>query len=468
MRKDLPKGWELINVHEAAKELFAGGDVPKNRMSKEWTEEFQIPIYGNGLSESGLYGFTDVPKVDQECITISARGTIGFPVYRTTPFYPIVRLIVLIPKPSLNTRYIFYYLKSVDFINTGTSIPQLTVPQVKQLNIPLPPLPEQQRIIAKLDAVFGHLDRVREKLDRIPELLKNFRQQVLTQAVTGELTREWREGKDLREWEENLISFLKERETVFFNSFKIKTDKIRKPEYINHPLTDLKKAAIQGWLKGPIGLICDSIVPGRDKPKSFSGEIPWVTMPILKNEIINKTDAELFLTEEEIQSAKAKVIPNGSVVMSIVGRFGIASILNCEAVINQQLHAFLPCPILAPKFLFYQILTSEKYLNDISTSTTVAYINKTNANSLPVNIPPIEEQEEIIKQVETLFSLADKIESQYQSLKAKTAQLPQAVLAKAFRGELVGQEVKEYVREAGEVLMAAEEVEPYQNSANKA
>ena len=78
-----------------------------------------------------------------------------------------------------------------------------------------------------------------------------------------------------------------------------------------------------------------------------------------------------------------------------------------------------------------------------------------------IGLPSLEEQQEIVNRVEVLFSLADKIESQYASLKTKIDQLPKAILTKAFRGELVAQEVKEYVVEEIEGLMVAEDKERY-------
>src|SRR5690606_19027649 len=71
---------------------------------------------------------------------------------------------------------------------------------LKNLQIPFPPLPEQERIVAKLDKLFAQHEKIKAALDRIPQLLKIFRQQVLTQAVTGKLTEQWREGKELEEW----------------------------------------------------------------------------------------------------------------------------------------------------------------------------------------------------------------------------------------------------------------------------
>lgn len=470
------RSWSLVPLNKLA--TIKSGGTPSRGNSSYWGGK--IPwvkisdIKSLNVLETDEY-ITDL-GLKNSSARIFPKGTILFTIFASIGKVAVLGIDAatnqaiagITPTGEIDRGFLTYSLLNLSnkIQESGKGVAQnnINLTILKETLISLPPLHEQQRIVARLDAIFGHLDVLREKLDRIPELLINFRQQVLTQAVTGKLTREWREGKDLGEWEENLKTFLNEREIEFINSLKINNNKIRKPEYLNYPITDLKKANVKGWLKAPIGLICDSIVPGRDKPKSFSGEIPWVTMPILKHQFINKNDAELFLSEEEIQSAKAKVIPEGSVIMSIVGRFGIGSILKCDAVINQQLHAFLPSPILTPKFLLFQVLTSEKYLSDISTSTTVAYINKKNANSLPVDIPPIEEQKEIVNRVDALFELADKIESQYQSLKAKIDQMPQAVLAKAFRGELVGQDVKEYLREVEELGMVAEGVKSFEVS----
>jgi type I restriction enzyme S subunit len=465
MEGKLPKGWKLPKLVEVV-DLNMGQSPP----SISYNENGDGMPFFQGKAEFGkiyprIKKFTTDPKkvTEKNSILLSVRAPVG-PTNLAPEKCCIGRGLAGISSKTIPYKFIFYFFRNIESElsqqGTGTTFSAISKTFLQNLDFPLPPLPEQQRIVAKLDTLFGHLDVLREKLDRIPELLKNFRQQVLTQAVTGELTKEWREGKELGEWEVTLKSFLENRDKEFRALKKADLPyelRGRKPEYLNYSTSELKSYSIVSWYTAPIGLICDSIVPGRDKPKSFTGHIPWVTMPVLNKDIIEEVDAQLFLSDSEIQEVKAKIIPTNSVIMSIVGRFGIGSILKCRAVINQQLHAFLPTKVMLPEFLLYQIKTSENYLNQISTSTTVAYINKSKANSLPVVIPSIEEQEEIVNRVESLFSSADKIESQYQILKGKIDQLPQAILNKAFRGELVEQEMKEYVREVGEVMMAAEE-----------
>ncbi|BBW92523.1 hypothetical protein PS1M3_26100 [Pseudoalteromonas sp. PS1M3] len=94
-------GWPVLTLSEICSSVFAGGDVPKDRLSKFRTAEFTVPIYSNGEKNKGLYGFTDIARVTEPSITVSARGTIGYSEVRFEPFLPVVRLIVLTPNLEL-------------------------------------------------------------------------------------------------------------------------------------------------------------------------------------------------------------------------------------------------------------------------------------------------------------------------------------------------------------------------------
>lgn len=145
-----PEGVEYEEIGEIAT-LSAGGDVPKERFSKEKTEKFNIPIYSNGIEDKSLYGFTDLSKINDPCVTISARGTIGWAALRQEPFYPIVRLICVIPKERILAKFLKYVIDTIEFKVPVTGIPQLTVPMVSKYKIPVPPLVVQQRIVDILD-----------------------------------------------------------------------------------------------------------------------------------------------------------------------------------------------------------------------------------------------------------------------------------------------------------------------------
>lgn len=147
------KGWEVKRFKDSCKRLYAGGDVPKDDFSKEQTSKYTIPIFSNGVERKGLYGYTSTPRETQPCITIAGRGTIGYCVIRTTPFFPIIRLIVAVPDNNLDVHYFKYLVDTLSFKGNGGAIPQLTIPMIKDIEIPLPPLSLQQAFAEKIEVI---------------------------------------------------------------------------------------------------------------------------------------------------------------------------------------------------------------------------------------------------------------------------------------------------------------------------
>lgn len=133
--------------------LSAGGDAPKTHMSKIKSDEYKYPIYSNGIGDNALYGYTDEYKISSPCVTVAARGTIGWAALRMEPFYPIVRLICVLPNDydELNVSFLKYFIDIMEFPVPEGGIPQLTVPMLKNREIPIPSLTEQERIVKILD-----------------------------------------------------------------------------------------------------------------------------------------------------------------------------------------------------------------------------------------------------------------------------------------------------------------------------
>jgi len=157
---EIPESWKWCNLEKISHHICAGGDKPVN-YSDYKTSNYSIPIYSNGKAKDGLYGYTDEATINQPSITISARGTIGFSCIRFEPFCPIVRLISITPNMQIiNINYLHYTLISLIPQGEGSSIPQLTVPNIKPKNIPVPPLPEQKRIVKKIEQIFASLDEI--------------------------------------------------------------------------------------------------------------------------------------------------------------------------------------------------------------------------------------------------------------------------------------------------------------------
>lgn len=148
-----PNGVEYKKIDDLA-QISAGGDLPENYVKGQTTptEKYPYPIYSNGTADGALYGYTDSYKIEEEAITISARGTIGHHQIRRGKFTPIVRLITLVADKSIiTTKFLNYALCVAGIEGVTTGIPSLTVPMLKKFAVPVPPLPVQGEIVRILD-----------------------------------------------------------------------------------------------------------------------------------------------------------------------------------------------------------------------------------------------------------------------------------------------------------------------------
>ncbi|MCZ8212811.1 restriction endonuclease subunit S [Microcystis wesenbergii] len=244
---------------------------------------------------------------------------------------------------------------------------------VKKIKIPLPPLEEQRRIAAILDKADGVRRKRKEAIRLTEELLRS--------------------------------TFL---------------------EMFGDPVTNPK-----GWEIGKVIDYADCIVPGRDKPKSFTGDIPWVTTTDLNHlGYTYKSRLNIGLTIDEIKQVNARIIPKDSVLLTCAGDLGVTSIAGCNMVVNQQLHSF-QCNEIDNHFLMHVITYQKNFMHQRATQTTVPYMNKTACNSIPVIYPPLELQRKFGGFCRK-FSAST---SQFDSLE-QSENLFNSLLQRAFRGEL--------------------------------
>lgn len=172
LEKEIPEGWEYLEIGEIAN-IKAGGDKPKN-FSENKTLENLVPVYSNGVTNKGLYGFTNKSTYTKNSITISARGTIGYSVLRNTDFDAIVRLIVLMPKINYSSIYLWQTISKIEFDNSGSVQNQLTIPQVSVVKIVFPKktiLEDYYKIQKKIYNNIETKEKETQKLEELKELL---------------------------------------------------------------------------------------------------------------------------------------------------------------------------------------------------------------------------------------------------------------------------------------------------------
>ena len=177
-----PSDWSVSTLGNVSI-MGAGGDKPQS-VSQIKTDLYEYPIYSNGLSNEGLYGFTDKPKIFEESVTVSARGTIGFVCLRHIPYVPIVRLVTLIPKAEIiSAKYLYLWLKQLHITGTGTTQQQLTVPYFQKTEILVP----SQEIVTLFTTT---VDPIFEKIwanQNENEKLSSLRDTLLPKLMSGEL-----------------------------------------------------------------------------------------------------------------------------------------------------------------------------------------------------------------------------------------------------------------------------------------
>lgn len=178
----IPDGWEVKRCGDIST-IKAGGDAPKE-YSEIKTDKYKYPIFSNGISEDGLYGYTDKPSIKTESITISARGTVGFVCLRNEPYLPIVRLLVIVPNTEIvSSSFLYMYFKHNTTEGYGTSQQQITVPYFKKKKILLP----NKELISKYTGYIEPFFNEIRKLKIINDNLKQQRDLLLPRLMSGKL-----------------------------------------------------------------------------------------------------------------------------------------------------------------------------------------------------------------------------------------------------------------------------------------
>lgn len=180
---------DLVPLTSVCDEIFAGGDAPKGNFSKDLSEKYKIPIYANAVKNNGLYGFTDIARALKPAITVAARGSgTGHVAMRMEPFFPIVRLIVLIPNDEIIIlEYLKYTILGLDILSSGSAIPQLTVPMIKGYSVPLPSLDVQRLMIGKFNKLSEQIACLESIYKQKISSLDELKQSILQKAFNGEL-----------------------------------------------------------------------------------------------------------------------------------------------------------------------------------------------------------------------------------------------------------------------------------------
>lgn len=179
----MPKGWEIRRFSDNIAKITAGGDRPEV-YSPYKSDICTVPIFANGTDDYGLYGYTNHPKIYEESVTVSARGTVGYVCLREEPYVPIVRLLSLVPvDKEISAKFIYYALKTDCIEGNGTSQQQMTVPMFGRKKILIP----DRKLIAKFTAIVDDLFSLRRNHMIANQNLTKQRDMLLPRLMNGKL-----------------------------------------------------------------------------------------------------------------------------------------------------------------------------------------------------------------------------------------------------------------------------------------
>lgn len=420
--KNIPHHWQLKKLGEVCH--TTSGGTPSRQISSYYNGS--IPWVKSGELDKGLILDTE-EKISEEAIKNSSakvfpKGTLLIALYGATigklAFLGVdaatnQAICGIFKNDSIDSNYLYHFLfyKKTNLLKQGIGGAQPNISQtiLKNLDLPLPPLPEQQAIVAKIEELLSELENGKQQLLIAQQQLKVYRHSLLKWAFEGKLT-----NKNVKEGE-------------LPKGWKI-----------------VKISDLGTWKGGG--------TPSKQISKYWeNGSNLWVTSKDMKIGVIN--DSINKITDEAILNSSANRIPKGAILF--VMRSGIlrhtfpVAIAGIDLTVNQDLQTLSPNGLATSEFIYWFI---RAFNNDIrqkcsKDGTTVESIELSSLKNFPFILPPLQEQHKIVSVLESKLTVCDKIEETISQSLQQAETLKQSILKKAFEGKLVTTEKMTIVNE---------------------
>jgi len=431
---DIPKGWTRTTLGKVCSKPKYGWT---SKASKTGVLKYlrTSDISGGKINWETVPYCQEIPpesekyKIYKNDILVSRAGSVGIScLIKDAPIDTVFAsyLIRFKTLDGIEPKYVEYYLKSdtywrsISDFTAGIAIPNVNASKLSNLEIPLPSQYEQRRIVAKLEKLLAKVETCRERLNKIPAILKRFRQSVLAAACSGRLTADWRE----------------------------QNSKVKPAERLGDgdPPSDFDLPSAWNWLLSAhaFGFVTSGS-RGWARYYSDKGAI-FLRVGNLNHDSIKLDLRSIQRVSPPVnaEGRRTKVI-EGDILISITADVGMVALVEAgleEAYINQHVALGRPVGNMDRRYLAYFLAAKNggqsQFLN-LQRGATKVGLGLDDIRRIWIARPPLPEQQEIVRRVEALFKIADQIEERYKKAKAHIDKLTQSILAKAFRGELVPQ-----------------------------
>ncbi|CUX36889.1 restriction endonuclease subunit S [Clostridium sp. C105KSO13] len=321
-------------------------------------------------------------------------------------------------------KYVFYRMQIINFDHSTHK--RYWIQHYSKLKVQIPSLPEQEKIIKKIEELFSELDKSVETLHTIKQQLAVYRQAVLKEAFEGKLTSLWRK------------MHLGESPQTDFESIK------RSNEVFKDTSGDENEIHLElppSWIKVRFGDVFEVQVgatPSRRIPEYWNGTINWVSSGEVHFNTILRTDEQI--TADGLAHASTNVHPVGTVMLAMIGEGktrGQAAILNIEAAHNQNTAAILVSKTAcSSKYIYYFLQMNYDNTRRVGSGNNQKALNKERVRALRFPFTSFAEQKMIVEEIESRLSVCDSIEQTVDTALVQAEAMRQSILKQAFEGGL--------------------------------
>jgi type I restriction enzyme S subunit len=373
----IPKDWEVKSLADVT-DIKVGKDLMQDSFSEIKTNEHKYPVYSNSHVNYGLYGYYNFKEYTGNSVTVVGRGDVGKAFKRSGSFGAIGRLIVLFPNEILDNTYLSECINfHVSFHQESSAVPQLTGKQIGTYSIPLPPLPEQQKIAEILSTVDDKIEVIDQQITETQALKNGLMQRLLTKGIGHTEFKDSPLGEIPKSWE----------------------------------VVKLDDVAIRG----------SGHTPNKQIAEYYNGGIKWVSLgdsKRLDNRWIENTKIEI--SKEGIKNSSAVLHPKETVLLSRDAGVGKSAVMKTEMGVSQHFITWNCKEFLNNWFLYYTLQNMKPTFERVAIGSTIKTIGLGFFKKLTLALPSKEEQDKI---ADILYTVDDKLEvlsekkTYYQELK---------------------------------------------------
>ena len=356
----------------------------------------------------------------------------------------------------VDSSYLMRFLSTpqvVEYANhhsAGVQLPRVSFSALAEMDLPLPPLAEQKRIVAKVEELLARVNAARERLARVPAILKRFRQSILAAACSGRLTADWRDGHPSVMAAPGLLERLRAmRQRALTNGRGGEQAGVgtRAGRPTNRPNPDFQAEMPESWTIASMDDLTTHITSGsRDWKQYYRDNAPG-TFIMAQNVRPLRFDRSYRLAVDppsNDRDRKRSQARKGDILVTIVGA-NTGDVCRIAEPVDQHYvcqSVALMRPVLPETSPFIELYLNSPNHGRLQYEDWIygegrPHLSFDHLRATAIALQSIEEQAEIVRQVQGLFRLADAIERRMMAGMARTEKLTQAILAKAFRGELV-------------------------------